>query len=306
MADETLPGTGRANHHSERFRNAMELTRKRTDLTSKGLAGVGTAAIAALGYAKLADIFPYGGPLWAMLTLFAGAIGMALAVGLLVRRFFRASQVVITSPDRCATAEENELNKEESRLLREAYEDSAKANCARSLRELADRGKEYEAKALAEEDTEKAKKGHHQAERIFAEVQAAQDRGAAFIVRRRATYALFGWRSLALLGLFVIGWYGTALGADALESERKGEIETAKLCAEAREKSTIVEAELPGICGEPGEAVADEPSARKTAADAIAALEIARATCIGREEKAGDGSQACARLNRALKAAAEP
>jgi|GEM_PF-2822980 len=306
MSEEALPGTTRANTHSERFRDAMELTRSRTDLTSKGLAGVGTAAVAALGYAKLADVFPYGGPDWALATLIAGVLGMALAVGLLVRRFFSASQVVITSPDLSATAEQNDLDKEERQLLKDAYTDSAMANDAKSLQALADSGRKLEEEALAEQDPGKSKAGHRQAERIFAEVQAAQDRGAAFIVRRRATYALFGWRSLLLLLLFVVGWYGTALGADALENQRKDGIDVATLCAEARAKPKIVETQLPGICGELEESGKEEPSAGKVAADAVTALATARAACVQTDEQAGKASRACAGLNRALKAAVEP
>jgi hypothetical protein len=250
VAEETLPGTSRANTHSERFRDVMNQMRSRTDLTAKGLAAVGTAAVSAIGYAKLADVFPYGGPLWALLALIAGMLGMIVAVVVLVRRFFGASQVMITSPDLRETAKLNELDTAETELLEKAYDDSARANKVNTLVELEEQGRALEEDALKEDDPDKAKSGHRQAERILAEVQAAQDRGAAFIVRRRATYALFGWPSLLLLALFAFGWYGTALGADALESNRKDEIDVAVACADAREKAEILKDELPAICGE--------------------------------------------------------
>jgi hypothetical protein len=309
MADEALPGTARANTHSERFRDAMTQMRARTDLTAKGLAAVGTAAVSAIGYAKLADLFPYGGPVWALLALIAGMVGMIVAVVLLVRRFFGASQVVITSPDLCETVDLNELDKVERRLLERAYDDSAKANKAKSLEDLETRGHELEEKALNEEedpnagDAEKTKADHRHAERILAEVQAAQDRGAAFIVRRRATYALFGWPSLLFLALFVFGWYGTALGADALESRRKDQVEVAVACADAREKTEIVKEKLPDICGEDeNEEEVGKQSPGQIKRDAIVALVNAHVRCRRAARRAGRSTRVCRSLGRSVRA----
>jgi len=306
MSDEALPGTSRANTHSEGFRGTMDKIRSRTDTTAKGLAAIGTAAIGAVGYAKLADVFPYpdGVPWLVVAALFAGVCAMVVAVGFLVRRFFRAGQSVITHPDLSVAARLNELDQGEEKLLDDAYRDAAFANGANSLVDLEKQARDLESAALKSPPSEKeqANAKHRQAERLFAEVQAAQDRGATFIVRRRSTYALFGWKSLLFLGLFVSGWYSTALAADAIEGARTGEIEVAKSCAEAREKKTVVKDKLPGICGEEEETTEEEASAGKTAADGVAALATARADCRAAAEKRGESQRACASLERALKA----
>ena len=316
MAEDALPGTGRANTHSERFRDAMTQTRTRTDLTAKAIAAIGTGAITAIGYAKLADLFPYGGPTIAVVGLFAGVLAMILAVGLLVRRFFRASQVVITHPDWRKAVESNELDREETRVLKDAYEDAARAGDVDSLIELEERGRKFEEDARkleagtpSDADVKRAKVGHKQAEQIFAELQAAQDRGAAFIVRRRSTYALFGLRTLLPLALFVLGWYWTALGSDALESHRKDKIDVAVSCADAREKAKIVKGELPSICGTEEKAKdttqdSDKPKGNpsKITSAAIAALVDARAQCLRAAEKAGRSRRVCRPLTQSLRA----
>lgn len=307
--EEKSPGTARAITHSERFREAMTQTRTRTDLTAKGLAAVGTAAITALGYAKLADVFPFGGPTWALLCLLAGMIGMVLAVVLLVRRFFGASQVIITSPDLWDTANVNDLNYVEREQLGNAYEDSAKANGFESLLDLDKTARKFEGEALTlkENDKAKAKPLERQAERLLAEVQAAQDRGAAFIVRRRSTYALFGWPSLLFLALFAIGWYGTALGADALEGARKGDVDVAVACAEARAKEDIAEDELPDICGEKegdGEGEGEQQAIGgpgKIKRRAIGALIAAHSQCRKAAKEVDRSTRVCRSLNRSLR-----
>jgi hypothetical protein len=140
---------------------------------------------------------------------------------------------------------------------------------------------------------------------MLAEVQAAQDRGAAFIMRRRSTYALFGWPSLLFLALFALSWYGTALGADALEGARKGDVDVAVACAEARAKEDIAEAELPDICGEaPAGGDGQQTTALspgKIKRRAIGALIAAHTACRKTAGESGRSTRVCRSLNRSLR-----
>lgn len=295
MSEEALPGTTRAKTHSEEFRGTMDQIRSRTNTTAKGLAAIGTAAIGGLGYVKLADVYPYDGPAGSKIALFLGVAAMIAAVILLVRNFFAASQTVITKPSIDQTIEANEITKgQEIKLIHRAYDEAAEASGVHALRELEARAKTVEKEALEAakaQRAEDAKRLHQEAERDFAEVQAAQDRAATFILRRRSTSALFGLWPLFLLVLFVAGWYSTALAADAMQSEREDEVNVVKNCGEAHSAAKDVVVKSPNICedwgfGPPTDAIAGE------AAAAVAAI---RRTCLeaaerGRGEKANCSS----------------
>ena len=121
-ATQTLPGMKRASDQSERYREAMDKIRARTDATSKGLAAAGTAAIGGIGYAKLADVFPYEGPGWALVLLVVGVLTMLAVVIAVVRLFSSASQTVVTSADAEMTITANpSFDEKEKTLVRDIY-----------------------------------------------------------------------------------------------------------------------------------------------------------------------------------------
>lgn len=294
-------GAARAAENAQQFAKAIEAIRQRSDYTAKVLGGIGTAAITAIGYAKLADVFPWGGPSWAAFVLGFGAVFMVLAVCLLVRRFYTASQSLITRSDLAQTKELNAMSKDEVKLVRRAYEDTAWLNGVSTLRAYEARGQRLDRVAawLPEPQAEAI---HAEAAQIFAEVIATQARAAAFVLRRRSTVALFGKGTFILLFVFVVGWYATAVSSDALQSHRTDQITVAKECAEARGLGAIVETKLPSICGpapSPAASAAADPFELRE--NAVAALATARAQCREAAIKSKPPSLAeCASLERAF------
>lgn len=220
MTVERLPAAQRATEKSEHFRELMTLIRGRTDATAKGLAAVGTAAVSAIGYAKLADVFPYHGPWYALAGLAAGLVAMIVAVVMLVRRFEKLADTVITYSDAERTRTRSELGDPESTTLTREYKEMAKLNGVGSLRAYNARAHRFERIADSSPGTETAAALRARADAIRAEVLATQDRAVVFILRERAKRAFFHKKAIALLVLFLAGWYGTALSADALEAKR--------------------------------------------------------------------------------------
>lgn len=293
----TAAGAERASQNAEQFSKAIETLRGRSDLAAKALGGVGTAAITALGYAKLTDLFPYGGPLWAVALLIVGPAAMVVALWFLTRGFYAATQSLITSSDVEQTASRNGgMDDAEQELVERAYEDTAKLNGVKTLRAYEARAQRFE--RIAERAPEaRAKILGEAATRIAAEVAATQARAATFVLRRRSTRALFAKRTLLFLLIFVAGWYGTALAADALQSERSDKITVAKECAAARALPKIVESELPGICGKPPAATKPEATTpTELRKKAVVALAGKVAECLEATATAAE----CAPLERAL------
>jgi len=198
----------------------MTLIRGRTDATAKGLAAVGTAAVSAIGYAKLADIFPYHGPWYAVVGLAVGLVAMVFAVVMLVRRFERLADTVITYADAERTRTQSELGDPESTILTREYKEMAKLNGVKSLRAYNARAHRFERIADVSSESETASALRARADAIRAEVQATQDRAVVFILRDRAKRAFFHKKAIVLLLVFLGGWYSTALFADKLQAER--------------------------------------------------------------------------------------
>jgi len=292
MASEGSPGAERARKQSEAFRDTMEKLRSRTDAGAKVFGSIATAAIAALGYAELADFHPDKGPGWAPWALFGGAFAMLVAVGWLIWRFYRSAHSVATSADPAWTAKENELDEDETEILEKAYAAVADVNGASSLEDLEQRGRRLE--RCAEQGAgDKEKRWSAQADRILTEVQLAQDRAATFILRRRSTRALFNFWTFALVGLFVAGWYATALSADAMESKRTDEVELVKSCGEARKAVGFADVELPSSCG----GGAKGPSSEEIVKAAKGALSDAHEACLQAVRESNGDKAKCAPLD---------
>jgi hypothetical protein len=309
MAEEGggLPGSQRASDQAGRYREAMEKIRQRTDYTSKALATVGTAAVAGIGYTKLADVFPWGGPWEAFVALALGVILMIVAVLYLVFRFARASESVFTSSDPEETFERNKIkDTDEQNLIKKVYAETAARHGLDSLDAYERQARRFE-RIAERSDKERAAELRARADQILNEVLAAQDRAAALLLRRRAHDAVFGRALILCVIAFVIGWYGTAIGADALQSEHTDQVALAKACAEARAAEGVVKDDIPGICGTQLQAEKEEEE-KKTAAKArragITALAAAVETCQNTaEENKEDEKKACGALERALTAA---
>ena len=87
----TPEATGIADQ-AQRFRDATEQIRARTERTAKGLGGLGTLAVSAVGIAKFADIFPFPpGQGWWVALLIVSFLTMILVVGVFTYRLLRVS-----------------------------------------------------------------------------------------------------------------------------------------------------------------------------------------------------------------------
>jgi hypothetical protein len=298
---DPLPGAKRASEQGERFRSAIEKIRSRSDTTAKGLAAIGVAAVTAIGYARFADVFPYGGPVWALACLFVGVVLMIVAVVYLVYRFNDAGQSIVTSADAEETIALNSFDQKEKQVVRKSYRRIAKLNGVESLKAYQARAHRFE-RIAERRDEKQAAALRARADLIMSEVLATQDRAGALVLRRRSQRSVFGLGTLLGLLLFVGGWYGTALAADALESKRIKEVEVAKTCAEARGQIKVVESELPSICGE-FESGGEEPSAASVANAAVTALATARAECREKVEEVEGDFAVCRSVELALAAA---
>lgn len=304
------PAAKRAADRAESYREAMEKIRSRTDVTAKGLATLGTAAVAGIGYAELADVYPKEGPDGAVFALIAGVVAMVAGVILAVFRFNRATRSVITEPGRELTIELNDFgptdrfSKEDKNTLRYVYDELGRLNGVGSLAAYQARARRFERIAARWGETPAAAELRQRADVIMKEIAAAQDRAGALILRHRASSALFsGWTLLVVL-LFAAGWYATALASDAMKGAREGELTIAKSCAEVLEKSDAVK--LPAACktktktkGEGGAGTKSSPAEKLDAG--VTSLAGIRAECRKAARTAGEPvKEACGPLDRAL------
>ncbi|HEV2790984.1 MAG TPA: hypothetical protein VGV69_06765 [Solirubrobacterales bacterium] len=301
MAVEPLLAAKRATDRAERHRTAIESIRSRTDLSAKGLAVVGTAAVSAVGYAELADVFPYGGPWWGAPLLVAGVVGMVAAFVCLSKRFSSASEVIPTTVDPEETIALNKLDAREEEIVRSAYKGMADLNDVESLPAFQARAHRFEriAERLGPDDN-LVDPLRANADLVMSEIQAVQARVGALILKKRAKEATSGWRTVSLVFLFIASWYLTALAADKIESERTEKIEVAKACADAREADAIG---LPSICGPAPEGKEEETvSSADSVDDAIIELAKSRKTCFKAVAKAREDPSRCVPLQAALAA----
>jgi hypothetical protein len=299
---EGLPAALRASELSDRYRDAATAIRSRTDTSVKALGAIGTAAVTAIGYAELADIYPNGGPWWAPPVLIVGVLVMIAAVILLVRRFQGIGETIVTTSDVGETCRLNRFGRAEEATFVSTYRHTARLNGVDTLRAYLARAHRFE--RLAERAaTEEAASLREQADLITAEVRATQDRASLFILRDKAKAALFSPATAFFLLLFVVGWYGTALASDAMENKRSGEFEVQKNCLELREKAAG--APLPSLCAELVPKKPEEkpkPSGTKVAVEAVPAIAKLWSECRQAAAEAKESEAACAPLMQALEA----
>lgn len=215
---------------------------------------IGGGAVGAIGYQNLTNVFPYGGPDWALGMVLGGGVAMTVVLIWMIKRFYQASRVVYTSSDRLHMNEADRLTCEERLLLNGLYQREARKRGAGDLESFEDKGQELARAADGSEDEKEALKLRKQSLRILTQVSAVHMRAAYLILRRRVTTAGYGKLSIVLYAVFALGWFSMAFGSDWLESERTDAIAVAESCAEARETAGIDEALLPDICGDPPEA----------------------------------------------------
>jgi hypothetical protein len=267
------PGTAWTIAQAKRFSEAADTLRGRTDLAAKALGGLGTAAVSAIGIAKVSDIYPLppGEGIW-VVRLLLGFVLMVVAILALTRRFWTANRPLLPTSDPCKMRNktkgrwwtrwwtrwrkrnktESEIDDNEMKMMCAVYEDAV-AHAAFSVGPR-ERLKEYEKRADDLERETQTRWGQvgldakrRQVARMRAEIDKAQQRAKLVVVRRRLNHTLTRPAAGIWAALFVIGLVGFGASADRLESQRTDPIATAKSCADAVTAGVRPEA-LPPIC----------------------------------------------------------
>jgi hypothetical protein len=256
------PGTAWTAAQAKRFSEAADTLRGRTDLAAKGLGGLGTAALTAIGIAKVGDIFPFppGQEIWVG-ALWLGFLLMVVAIVALTLRFWTANRPLLPTSDPAGMLKNTETRKKENES--EIDDAEMKMMCAVYKEEVAHAAfslgnhetlKHYEERADSLERETQTRWGQvgldakrRQVARMRAEIDKAQQRAKLVVVRRRLNHTLTRPIAAVWAALFVVGLVGFGASADRLESQRSGLIATDKSCAEAV-KAGVPATALPGIC----------------------------------------------------------
>ena len=241
-----IPAVSRAQGEEEAYSKALDLTRQRSDLTAKAIAGLGSSAIGALGIAKLTDIWPPGEPTIAVLGLCAGFLLMAVGVVMLARGVWSAQQPVVLG----SGGSIDDLEQREQLLVNRISDEIAHFHDVESLRAYEARGERLNriATRLRPSDSELADRLVEDSQVIAAKVSATRMRAVYAVVRQRATRAFYSGWSVSFAFLIAVGFYLVGISADKLDAERSGQIDFAKSCAVAIGTPNIDTNDLPPAC----------------------------------------------------------
>jgi hypothetical protein len=170
---------------------------------------------------------------------------MGFAIIAFVLRIWKLQEPIALRSDLALITD---LSQAELQLIAPLYQEVATMSDAPSLSAYEARAHRFEriAKWLPPADATQVR---GEADLIQREVAATQARARVRALRARVTEALRGRGAVALYVLFVLGVIALGLAADWLLSERTDRIVVAKACADARSVSTVVEEQLPAICG---------------------------------------------------------
>jgi hypothetical protein len=308
MAGESEGSQNLAEKSNERFRDAIETVRKRADVAAKTLGGLGSTALAAIGFAKIGDVFPFppddNAAQVATFFLLLGFSLMAGFVAFFTYRLWQLNQPIVLNPD---TNRMTDLTTEERAEVRRIYDEMAALNRVESLPAYLARSHRLRRITPRVSDAV-AKRYIARADEIEAEVSAVQARGALVVLRRRAKDVISDRLALLAYGGLVFAIVVFAISADKLEAERTSELTVAKECA-ATKTAGVEVAKLPSICTTYFSSPTGKTSsvtAAEEADAAVTALAAAHVRCLRAATKAGTGAGECAPLRRALVAAASP
>jgi hypothetical protein len=237
--------TGSADQ-AQRFRDATEQIRQRTELTAKALGGLGLTAVSALGISKFADVFPWapGQGVWVAI-LITSFLVMIAVVGVFVYRLWHVSERIVLRSD---ADRMSELDDSEKKTVREVYAETARLSRAPSLAALEARAHRLYRVADRTVDADVAKKLIERANDAADDVRSVETRAGMIVVRRRASQAIRGWPAIVAFVFLALAIVGFGISADRLDSERTQLTKLVKDCAEAKKAAQIGVRPLPPIC----------------------------------------------------------
>jgi hypothetical protein len=232
---------------AQRFRDATEQIRQRTELTAKALGGLGITAVSAVGIAKFADVFPWapGQRLWVGLLILSFLI-MIFMVGVFTYRLWHVSERILLRSD---VEQMGELDSAEKDTVRQLYRETARLDRAPSLRALEARAHRLYRIADRTADPKLVAKLIQRADDIVADIRSVEARAGMVVVRRRAGQAIRGRGAKLAFVFLALAIVGFGISADRLDSERTQLTKTVKDCADAKTAAQIGGLRaLPRIC----------------------------------------------------------
>jgi hypothetical protein len=271
------PGTTAATEQAQRFREASDKLRERSDTAAKGLAALGTAGLTAVGIAKFSDIYPFPPGEWeAVVAVVAGFIAMVVALVAFTLRLWDANRPLVTR----IRATEMSDDDEERDEIQAIYERLARLNGVDTLAGYEARGHRLERIADRTGNDQRAARLRKRADQIRAEILATQARAALVVIRQRVNGALKGGGAASFALLFAGGLLAFGFGADRLDSERSARVAAYKACADAMTAKVRAQ-KLPSICDDVTQSTADEtPTVEQTRAQRMEALSAAHSACV--------------------------
>lgn len=291
----TTPTIYGSAEQAQRFRDRADDVRKRADLTAKALGGLGSTAVAAIGIAKFADLFPVPPHLWwaALLTILGFAL-IAAVVAYFTFALWHVNEPFVLRSD---PEQMTELDEPERELVGSVYREIAHLNWAQSLRALEARAHRLDRISQRLDDATAARL-QKEAKGIVDVIRSTEDRALLLVVRRRAAQAIRSGSAVAAYTLFASGVILFGVFADKLDSERSTRIAVAKSCAEAR---TAHATQLPAICGKSETVNAEQATPAHESARAAEDLGAALARCqAAAEELSVPYPTSCAAIALAL------
>jgi hypothetical protein len=232
---------------AQRFRDATEQIRQRTERTAKALGGLGTTAVAAIGIAKFADVFPWAPGQWYWVAiLIASFLAMVAVVGYFTYRLWHVSEHIVLRSD---ADRMTDLSPQERERVRAVYEETASLDRAPSLSALEARAHRFYRIADRTTDQNAADKLIKRANDIVADIRSVEARAGMIIVRRRAAEAIRSWTGIAAYAALALAIIAFGISADRLDSERTQLVKLVQDCAAAKKATQVGGLRtLPRIC----------------------------------------------------------
>jgi hypothetical protein len=288
-----------ATDQAQRFRDATDRIRERTDLAAKALGGLALTGFTAIGIAKIADVFPYPPGEWPYLVaLFGGFLFMLGGVAIFTYRLWSVGQKVVLRPDPDLMTD---LKGSERVLVRTIYDEFAELNNAPSLRAFVARAFRWQriADSLEPNDV-RAQPLRDRAQLVLSEALATQTRAGMIVARMRASDVIKGPEAVLAYLFFFVGVLSFGIAADRIDSERTQRVTVAKSCADA---VTAGAKDLPAICGTPSKPQPTTPT--DAAGQGVVAIATALQKCLSAAEKTNKPRAICQPLRTALAASAK-
>ena len=289
---------------TQRTLDAIDVVRKRTDLTAKALGGLGTTAVTAVGIARIGDLFPVTPTARSWVWFFLAIIGfaaLASAVLIVTYRLWSVHQPISMRTDPEAMRDFGDIDADELEQVKAIYDESADLNRVSSLAAYEASGHRLtRIAARTADDAERARLEKKIAE-IYGDISAVQSRAALRVVRSRSSNAIRAKESVGAYALLVLGILLFALGTDYVSSERDERVIIAKKCADARDAGATPDT-LPDICGDDPETPPTPSSPANERAKAASALSSSLTECLGRVDAGKTPPGSCDPIAEAMAA----